>query len=137
MIVVTRTSRFTRGFVKVTKSAHTREFGVATAAFVVTSSTAFSSCFLFPIPYSLFPIPYSFDFPAGFAHLAKHPIFHPLLVPPLDRVDRVAVDEHREVEMIAAGQTRHPRAADLLALRDRVADLHFERREVRVQRLHA
>ena len=102
MIVVTRTSRFTRGFVSVTKSAH---------ALRVRGRHRFRAdvahCLFFPF---LFPIPYLFDFPAGFAHFAKHPVLHPLLIPPLDRVDRVAVDEHREVEMVAAGQARHPRS---------------------------
>src|SRR4051812_27971423 len=105
MIVVTRTSRFTRGFVNVTKSAQALELDAATAALLVISFTA-----CLPISYSLFPIVcflQLFHLAAGFAHFAKHPIFHPLLIPPFDRIHRMAVDEHREVQMVAAGKPRH------------------------------
>src|SRR6478609_548831 len=104
MMVVTRTSVFTRGFVSVTKSAHAREPEVATA-FVLTLLTAFSS-------YSLFPVSCLLDLAARLAHLAEHPVFHPLLVPPFDGVHGIAVDQHREVQVIAAGQARHARAPD-------------------------
>jgi hypothetical protein len=93
--------QFTRGFVKVTKSAHARELEVATA-FVLTSLTAF-----LPIPYSLFIRPSRRP-----ANLAKHAVFHPLLIPPLHGVDGVAVDEHREVEMVAGQPVMPDRSAD-------------------------
>ena len=41
---------------------------------------------------------------AGLANLAEDAIFHPVRIPPLDRIHRHAVDEHREVQVIAARQ---------------------------------
>ena len=58
-------------------------------------------------------------------------------VPPLHRIHLHAADEHREVQVVAAGQPGRARAAERLALVDRVAFLHVDRREVRVERLHA
>ena len=48
-----------------------------------------------------------------------------------------ALQQHREVQVIAAGQSGGAGAAKLLALRHRIADLHADRRQVRVERLHA
>ena len=58
-------------------------------------------------------------------------------VPPLDRVHLHAADQHREVQVVAAGQPGRARAAERLALLDGVALLHVHRRQVRVERLHA
>ena len=45
-------------------------------------------------------------------------------VPPLDRVHHLAVDQLREVEVIALRHAGHAAAADFLRLLDHVADVH-------------
>src|SRR5439155_9420547 len=61
----------------------------------------------------------------------------PLGVPPLERRHRHAVHEHLEVEVVPDREPRGPGAPELPALLDRVADLHPEAREVRVECLEA
>src|SRR5262245_31454854 len=68
--------------------------------------------------------------------LAQHAVLHPLLAPPVDRRHLLTADQHREVEVVAAGEPRHPAAADLLAFLHLVAHLDADRREVGVERLH-
>ena len=41
---------------------------------------------------------------SGLPKLAQHAILHPLLAPPVDRGHRVPAEQHREVQVIAAGQ---------------------------------
>src|SRR5205823_805095 len=41
---------------------------------------------------------------AGFAQLSLDTILDPVRIPPFDRGHRMAVNEHREVQMIAAGE---------------------------------
>ena len=52
-------------------------------------------------------------------------------------IHHLAVDEHREVQVIAARHAGLAALAELLALVDHRADRDFERREVPVERLHA
>ena len=52
--------------------------------------------------------------PAGLANLAQHAVLHPVRVPPLDRVHGVAVHEHREMQVVAAGEPGHAAAAERL-----------------------
>ena len=58
---------------------------------------------------------------AGLADLAEHAVFHPVRIPPLDRIHLDAADQHREVQMVATGQPGGAGAAQRLALLDRVA----------------
>src|SRR5579875_2181925 len=51
-----------------------------------------------------------------------------------ERVDRHALIEHREVDVRPGGATGEASAADLVALLDGVTLLHFDVREMRVQR---
>src|SRR6267142_3283435 len=71
----------------------------------------------------------------GFLQRAIDAVPDPLRVPPLERRDRDAGDEHLEVQVIADGQACRARASHLLALGHPVADLHLDRRQVRVERL--
>src|SRR5438067_6162640 len=72
-----------------------------------------------------------------FLQLALDAIGDPMRVPPLDRIHHAPADEQREVKMIAAGAAGGVAAADDLSARDAIADLHVERQQERVQRLHA
>src|SRR6476660_2552265 len=72
-----------------------------------------------------------------FVHLALHPVGNPMRIPPFNRRHHPAADEHREVQVIAAGKTGHAAASDRLPARHLVADFDVERREVPVQRLHS
>ena len=51
-------------------------------------------------------------------------------IPPIHRVDRVPANEHGEVQVIAAGQTRHSTSSERLPLDDRIADLDVNRDEL-------
>src|SRR4026209_562022 len=75
--------------------------------------------------------------PTRVAKLPVDPIGNPVRVPPLDWIHRAAMDEHREVQMIAAGEPGHAAPADLLAALDRVAGLHLDRGRGPVDRRHA
>src|SRR5205085_9108756 len=71
----------------------------------------------------------------GGARLLQLPldaIVNPVRIPPFDRVHRAPVDEHREVEMIAAGKSGHAAPSDRLAARHGVADLYVVRRQMSV-----
>ena len=57
--------------------------------------------------------------------------------PTTPRGHHVAVDEHREVQVVAAGEARHAAPADDLPLVHLVARLHRELRQVSVERLDA
>src|SRR5947207_9910893 len=72
-----------------------------------------------------------------FGELSLHAVLDPVWIPPLDRIDHLSIHQHREMEVVAAGEPRHPAAADGLAFRDGIADLDVERREMAVQRLDA
>src|SRR5262245_43191819 len=74
---------------------------------------------------------------AGLHHLPEHAILHPLRVPPLDGVHRAPVDQHREMQMVAAGEPGHAAAADRLSLLDAIPGLDVHRREVAIKRLDA
>src|SRR5437660_4162506 len=71
----------------------------------------------------------------GFLQRTIDAVADPPRVPPLERRDRDAGDEHLEVQMIADGQARGARASQLLTLGHAIADLHLDRRQVRVERL--
>src|SRR5688572_5825373 len=75
--------------------------------------------------------------PAGSHDLAEHAVLHPLRAPPVDRRHLFAADEHREMQMVAAGESGHAAAADLLSLVDSLPDLDVDGRQMSVQRLHA
>ena len=86
------------------------------------------------------PSPNDFPFylePASLAELPLHPILNPVRVPPLDRVDHPPSHQHREVQVVAAGEPRGVAPADLLSAHDAIADLDVERHQVPVQGLHA
>src|SRR5260370_19573875 len=71
----------------------------------------------------------------GFLQRTIDAVADPLRVPPLERSDRYAGDQHLEVQMIADGQARRARASQLLAFVHPVADLPLHRRPMRVERL--
>src|SRR5438093_42850 len=81
----------------------------------------------------------------GWGHPGQPPLIQrladvvadPLAVPPLERRDRHAVDEHLVVEVVADREPGRSGSRDLLTLLDGVADLHGRAREMRVQRLQA
>jgi hypothetical protein len=73
----------------------------------------------------------------GLYDLANHAVLHPLRAPPVERCDLLSAHQHREVEVIAAGETRHAAAAELLPFLHLVADFHRKRRQVPVERLDA
>src|SRR5687768_14973502 len=60
---------------------------------------------------------------AGRNDLAVHPVLEPLGAPPVHRCHLLPAYQHGEMEMIAAGEPRHPAPAKLGALFDGVADL--------------
>ena len=73
----------------------------------------------------------------GCHDLAADAVLHPLFAPPIHRRDLLSADEHREVEVIAAGEAGHAAATEFLPLFHAVADLDADRRQVPIQRLHA
>ena len=46
-----------------------------------------------------------------------------MLIPPLDRVHRRALQQDSEVQVIAAGQSSLAGSSELLSFRDRITDL--------------
>src|SRR5262249_29890610 len=64
----------------------------------------------------------------GFLQRLADVVADPLGVPPLERRDRRAVEEHLVVEVIADCEPGRARARDLLALLDRVAHFHGDAR---------
>jgi hypothetical protein len=50
-------------------------------------------------------------------------------VPPVHRVGWMPPDEHGEVQVIAAGEARHPAPSEHLSLADRVSNLDVNRGE--------
>src|SRR5438105_108215 len=64
------------------------------------------------------------SFRARFAQFPVDPVRNPVRIPPSHRVDHASADEHREMQMIAAGQAGRVAAADRLAARHLVADIH-------------
>src|SRR5688572_14414541 len=74
--------------------------------------------------------------PARGLDLAEDAVLHPLLAPPVHRRHLLAADEHREVEVVAAGQPGHAAAPDHLPLFDAVAHLRVDRRQMPVERLN-
>src|SRR5687768_17778814 len=46
----------------------------------------------------------------GLGDLAEHAILHPLRIPPFDGIHGLAVYQHGEVQVIAAGEPRHAAA---------------------------
>ena len=54
----------------------------------------------------------------GFTQLSQHAVLDPVRIPPFHRRDRVALKEHGEVQVIAAGQTGLAAQADLLIALD-------------------
>src|SRR5438876_9826715 len=69
--------------------------------------------------------------------LSLDAILDPVGVPPFDRVDRMAIDQHGEVQVIAASKSGHPAAPDRLAFFHRIANLDIERPEMAVEGLNA
>src|SRR5262245_12164145 len=61
---------------------------------------------------------FNFTTRPGGHDFAQHAILHPLRAPPVHRRHLLTADEHREVEMIAAGQPGHAAAAELVSLLD-------------------
>ena len=47
-------------------------------------------------------------------HLRFNPVVNPVRVPPFHRIDRNSIEQHGEMQVVAAGQSRLTRAADLL-----------------------
>src|SRR6266853_3408280 len=72
-----------------------------------------------------------------FTQLPLHAVFNPVRIPPFHRVHHPSVHQHREVQMVAARQPRHPTSPDRLALGDGVAHLDVKRRQMSVKRLNA
>src|SRR6266851_1569576 len=73
----------------------------------------------------------------GLVQLADDAVLNPVGVPPFDWVHHLSVHQHREVEVIAAGETRHAALAHFLFFVDHLSGLHGDRRQVPVQRLDA
>src|SRR5690606_23925767 len=69
--------------------------------------------------------------------LPDDPVLYPMPIPPFDGVHGLALEEHRVVQVIAAGEAGDARAADFGAAFDGVADVGRDRREVAVERLQA
>src|SRR5207245_10435968 len=65
---------------------------------------------------------------------AALPIY-PLRVPPLDRCNRHAVDQHLVVQVIAEREPGRTAASQLLALGHAVTELDRDRRKMSVERL--
>ena len=57
----------------------------------------------------------------GLAELAQHAVLDPLRAPPVDRRDGVAAEQHREVQVVAAGEAGGAAAAERLPLLHRSA----------------
>src|SRR5207248_4277702 len=74
---------------------------------------------------------------AGFAQFAQDAVLDPVRIPPFNGIYHLAVDQHREVQVIAAGHPGHPALAELLLFLDHVPGLDGDRREVSVERLDA
>src|SRR6185503_9518381 len=72
-------------------------------------------------------------FLGGGAQLRLEVLVDPLLIEPLERIDELAVEQHAEVQVIAAGEARGARAPDDLAARDRAPLLDANLVEVPVQ----
>src|SRR6266571_5187071 len=64
-------------------------------------------------------------------------VVNPVRVPPFGGIDRNPVEQHREVEMVAAGKARLAALADLLPPTDAFASLHFDGAQVPVERLQS
>src|SRR5258706_11223670 len=71
----------------------------------------------------------------GFLQRLADVVADPLGVPPLERRDRRAVDQHLVVEVITHRQAGRAGPRDLLTFLDGVADLHGRAREMGVERL--
>src|SRR5690606_35099881 len=65
--------------------------------------------------------------------LPDDPVLYPMPIPPFDGVHGLALEEHRVVQVIAAGEAGDARAADFGAAFDGVADVGRDRREVAVE----
>ncbi|MBZ5514785.1 MAG: nucleoside hydrolase [Acidobacteriia bacterium] len=65
------------------------------------------------------------------------PIVDPVRVPPLDRVDGNSIEQHREVDVVATGESGLPAAADFLIALHRVACLNGDGAHVAVKALEA
>src|SRR5262249_16199957 len=74
---------------------------------------------------------------AGVAEFPDDAVLDPVGIPPFDRIHHAAVHEHREVQVIAAGQAGHPAPADRLSAAHVIAHLDVERRQMAIQRLDA
>src|SRR5687767_8068759 len=72
---------------------------------------------------------------ARLTELARYAVLDPLRAPPVDRRDRSPAQQHREMQMITAGESGRSAASKLLVHPHAVAALHADGREVRVQRL--
>src|SRR5436190_2048184 len=69
--------------------------------------------------------------------LAQNAILNPVLIPPLDGIHHVAIHQHREVQMIAAGESGHSASPKFLFLFDHLTSLDADGRLMSIQRLHA
>ena len=62
------------------------------------------------------PQPVNYHTPPAAMILRQHAVLHPLLAPPIDRCDLLSADQHREVQVIAAGEAGHAAAPEFLPL---------------------
>src|SRR5687768_1649044 len=67
--------------------------------------------------------------------LAEHAILHPFRVPPLHGIHRLSIDEHREMQVISAGEAGHAAPPDHLCFLDLLTRLDVDGRQMRVERL--
>src|SRR3954452_11550025 len=75
--------------------------------------------------------------PERVVQLAGDAVLNPVRIPPVDRVHRATVQQHREVQAIAAGEPCHAAPAERLSLDNGIADLDVERRQVLIERGNA
>src|SRR5690606_41759433 len=72
--------------------------------------------------------------PPRLSELTQDAILDPLRAPPIERRHRTAAEQHREVQVIASGETGRAGAADSLLHLDHIADRDVDRRKVRIER---
>ena len=69
----------------------------------------------------------------GCHDLAADAVLEPLFAPPIDWCDLLSTDEHREVEVIPAGEASHSASTEFGPFFHAIADFHANRRQVPIQ----
>ena len=64
-----------------------------------------------------------------------NPVLEPLRAPPVDRRHLLSAYQHREMQVVPAGEPRHAAPANLCPFFDFVTDFDPDRRQVTVERL--